>query len=222
MADFVLVLEAKGFFWTGSRTATVFFDRIHVRSDGDPGTAGDFTFYFGVGDAATGWSLGNTEKWGEGSVDAGQDVDVNRVIEIPSAPRGLWAQVNANEDDALIYWPTGLCLLGMKPYFAEPGSSGVVSEACAAASVTEHFDISGVVGGTSEVPFEMATGDFTVAFSVFGRLRVEAKNGKWFVPHVDVTEPVRNQWGIDGTKRFRARAVTKASPFGERAELMPL
>lgn len=203
--------EATGFFWTGSRAATVFFDRIHVRNDGDPGLkgAGEFRFMFGAGDAATGLDLGNTESWGEGDIDAGQDVDVNRIIDIPAAPRGLWASVTANEDDSSLPFTPGLCTLGLKPTFDLPGSDGVETEACAAASVTQHFDISETRGGTAETPFEMATGDFAIAFNVFGRLRVEAKNGKWFVPHVDLTEPVTNQWEVAGTKRFRARAVTR-------------
>lgn len=41
----------SGTFRTGSRTAEIFFDTIHVRNDGDPGLkgAGEFSFTFGAG-----------------------------------------------------------------------------------------------------------------------------------------------------------------------------
>jgi len=163
----------SGTFRTGSRTAEIFFDRIHVRNDGDSGFlggAGEFRFNFGAGDVATEESLENVEHWGEGDIHAGGDADVNRVVTIPTAPRGLWVQVNATEDD-------GFCTVGYVPSFAPPGSSAKETEACVIARVTEHFDISQTLGGTSETPFEMHTGNFAIAYDVFGRLRVEAHAG---------------------------------------------
>ena len=86
--------EQTGTFRTGSRTATFFFDKIHVRNDGDPGLkgAGEFSFTFGAGDAVTAEQLGNIGSFGHKTeIDTGADVDVNQVVTIPSAPRGLWA-----------------------------------------------------------------------------------------------------------------------------------
>ena len=174
---------STGTFRTGSRTAEIFFDRIHVRNDGDPGLkgAGEFGFTFGAGDALTGVLLGNVESWGEGGIDAGHDVAVNRAITIPSAPRGLWVQVKATENDTyFVPLPgAGLCTVGTTPSFASPGSSGGDTGDCAFATVTGHFDISQTIGGISERPFEMTTGNFSIAYDVFGRLRVEAHAGEW-------------------------------------------
>lgn len=140
---------ASGTFRTGSRTAEIFFDTIHVSNDGDPGLkgAGEFTFTFDAGDVATEAPLGNVEHWGEGDIDAGEDVAVNRVVTIPTAPPVLWAHVSAREDDKSFFAPPyGLCTVGGW-VSSSPGSSGGEMGECAFATVTEHFDISQTLGG---------------------------------------------------------------------------
>ena len=114
--------EVTGTFRTGSRTATIFFDKIHVRLDGDPNSPGEFRFSFGGGDADTGEPLGNVEFFGEASITDGHTEDVNKIVTIPTAPRLLWAQVVANEDDSSIF-TGGLATSGMKPSFTPPMSS---------------------------------------------------------------------------------------------------
>ena len=77
-------------FRTGSRTAT-FFDKIHVRNDGDPGLkgAGEFRFSFGAGDVLTEARLGSVESWGEGDIDAGVSTSRLRATDTHDRPRRL-------------------------------------------------------------------------------------------------------------------------------------
>ncbi|HET9201195.1 MAG TPA: hypothetical protein VFO84_09530 [Dehalococcoidia bacterium] len=174
--------EATGTFRTGSRTATVFFDKIHVRNDGDPAAAGEFSFTFGTGDADNGSPLGSVETYGETSITDGHTEDVNRSITITQAPRMIWAQVVAKEDDSY-YNPFDPSVSvrhpGMKPEFKQPGAWIKESEYWVLADLTDHFDISELLNGTSETPFEMSTPDWAIAFSVSGRIKVEAKSGEW-------------------------------------------
>jgi hypothetical protein len=171
-----------GTFRTGSRAAEILFDTIHVRNDGDPGLkgSGEFKFRFSGGDAATGAPLGNVEFYGQASIDSGEDVAVDCAVDIPVAPRVLWAHVSATEDDRSFFDPgaLGLCTIGILGD-GSPGSSGKEIGACAVAMVTEHFDISQTLGGISERPFQMSTGNFAIAYDVSGRLRVEAHAGEW-------------------------------------------
>ncbi|HEX5914473.1 MAG TPA: hypothetical protein VFY54_15225, partial [Rubrobacter sp.] len=68
---------------------------------------------------------------------------------------------------------------GMKPGFEQPGAKIKETEYWVRADLTDHFDISELVNGTSETPFEMSTPDWAIAFSVSGRINVEAKSGEW-------------------------------------------
>jgi hypothetical protein len=180
---------STGSFRTGSRSAEIFFDTIHVRNDGDPGAkgAGEFTFTFRCGEVLKGKPLGNVESWGKESINAGQDVAVNRVVTIPTAPSVFWANVYGEEDDHSAF-DLGLCTIGLPD--STPGSWGREVGACAVATVTEHFDISGTIGGVSERPFEMHTGNFSIAYDVFGRLRVDARAGEWFQRFVEGRRPL--------------------------------
>ena len=172
--------EVTGTFRTGSRTATIFFDKIHMRNDGDPDAPGEWRFTFGAGDADTRFRLGNVESYGEASITDGHTEDVNRTVTIPTAPRLLWAQVVANENDNFLLG--GLATRGMMPTFTPPESSATEYEKYVHAHVTQHFDISETLNGRSETQFEMRTGNFVVAFDVLGRLRVEASRGTWLSP----------------------------------------
>lgn len=112
-----------GTFHTGSQTATFFFDKIHVRTDGDPSLkgAGEFTFRFDAGDVVTKEGLGNIGSWGEGDINAGDDVDVNQVVTIPIAPRLVGVSVSGNEHDYLF---PGISAVGRgprPPLFRSPG-----------------------------------------------------------------------------------------------------
>jgi hypothetical protein len=158
----------------------VFFDKIHVRNDGDPAAAGEFTFTFGLGDADSHFPLGDVESYGEASITDGHTEDVSRSIAITHAPRVIWAQVVAKEDD-YYYNPfdPGLGTPGMRPEFEPPGSHIKETEYWVLADLTDHFDISELLNGTSETPFEMSTPNWAIAFSVSGRIKVEAKSGEW-------------------------------------------
>jgi hypothetical protein len=176
------IAEQKGTFRTGSRTATFFFDKITVRNDGDPNSPGEFRFSFGAGDADTGEPLGNVEFYGEASITDGHTEDVNKIVTIPTAPRLLWAQVVANEDDSSIFTFSGIATSGMKPSFTPPESSATEYEDYVHAYVTKHFDIGETLNGTLETPFEMSTGNFVIAYDVKGRRKVEASRGRWLSP----------------------------------------
>ena len=207
--------EAFGRFRTGSRRVTVFFDKIHVSNDGDPGLkgAGEFKFTFGAGDVSTEERLGSIESWGEGDIDAGDDVDVNKAVTIESAPRGLWAQVMAFEDDRYFYPGAGLNVVGMGASFKPPGSFCKETEHYVFAHVTAHFDIGEMLGGPSETPFQMSTGNFSIAFDVSGRLSVEAHAGEWFAGPVG---PLRPHLFSERVTAFSVRSGQSAMVAGAR------
>jgi hypothetical protein len=191
-----------GRFRTGSRTADITLEKIFVRNDGDPGWkgAGEFTFRFGAGDAATGNSLGNeVEQLGELDVSAGADVRFKRQIHIPHAPRGLWLTVVGNEDDSEFYPGARLVFFG-EASFDTPGSKGFEDQDHATATVTEHFVIGDILDGTKEIPIVMPTGSFAIAFTVLGKLEVEARRGEWR--------------GFDAAGPLRPRAWSQISVVG--------
>ncbi|MGZ8480122.1 MAG: hypothetical protein ACXW6K_19435, partial [Candidatus Binatia bacterium] len=166
-------------FRTGSRHATVIFDRIKVRKDSDKLSAGDIGFFFGVGDADTGVVRGYLVREEQDISDDDPAVDVNLEIQMQQAPRRVWVQVIGKDDDSTIFPafpPSGLDIMMPYPVFEGPGStyrSGNYSEY---AKVTDIFDITDI-NQLMTFPIELATGDFVLAFTVFARIRVDA-----FVP----------------------------------------
>lgn len=172
--------EVRGAVTTGARTVSFLFDLIHVRNDGDPGMkgAGEFTFTFGVGDAVTQQRLGPMESWGEGDIPAGYDREVAKTITVDHAPRRMWAQVNAWEDDTFILNPDtqGFGMPGIAPSYDPPGSYGWESDYGSFASVTGHFDTDETASGRQR-GFIMSTGDFSIAYDVFGSMTVTRRNG---------------------------------------------
>jgi len=208
---FPIKAEATGAFRTGFRTVTVSFDKIFMRLDGDPNSAGEFTFAFGAGDAETKERLGNVEIYGdETSITDGHTEQVDKGITIPAAPRRLWAQVNALEDD--VYhnpFDAGFHGVGMGASFDPPGTYGWEDEYHAFASVTEHFDISQTLEGSLETPFTMSTGSFAIAFNVHGRLRVIPRPGKWLTSVPKVTHSLRRP---EGFRKRASRSIWSARP----------
>jgi hypothetical protein len=165
-------------FVTGSRKVTLFFDSINVRKDGDPGGAGEFEFYFRAGDSDGGALLGY-ENWGEGDIsDDDPPVDVSRTIVIEQAPRSVYALVmGVDQDfDTIPYPGEGLPDYHPPIQFQGEGTWWASSYDYDAAWVTTVFPIKDVFGAASRT-FELSTGDFGVAFTVFGRLMVEGVAG---------------------------------------------
>ena len=166
-------------FRTGSRHATVIFDRIKVRKDSDALSGGEIAFFFGVGDADTGAVRGYLVREEQDISDDDPAVDVNLEIQMQQAPRRVWVQVIGKDDDSTIFPafpPSGLDIMMPYPVFEGPGStyrSGNYSEY---AKVTDVFDITDI-NQLMTFPIELATGDFDLAFTVFARIRVDA-----FVP----------------------------------------
>jgi hypothetical protein len=171
--------EVRGVVITGSRSVTFHFGNVYVRNDGDPAGAGEFTFWFGVGDVRTQQLLGPVEEW-KGDIPARYSRDVNKFITIDHAPRTMWYQVVAWEDDTsfgdLLGHPGGLGFAQPTgPGYLPPGTDGrEVDEGCIA-WVTHHFD-------TNEAPdrnrpFGMQTGNFAIAYDVFGETTVTLRKG---------------------------------------------
>jgi hypothetical protein len=171
----------RGTFTTGSQDAELFFDRIHVRRDGDPNSAGDFTFYFGAGDAETKDELGLPWPTYSADISDGHSVLVGRSIHIPRAPRRLWVGVVGVDDDSYIFAP--LCTLGHRPAPTGPRTDHAEQEACEQAWVWDEFDTfenGEFKSGLRNYPFTLSTGNFGVAFDVSGGLRVSAVAGASF------------------------------------------
>ena len=73
--------------------------------------------------------------------------------------------------------------------FEPPGSFCKETEHYVFAHVTEHFDIGEIIEGNLEIPFQMPTGNFSIAFDVSGRLAVNARAGEWFPGPVGPLRP---------------------------------
>ncbi len=162
----------------------ILFDRIHVDRDGDPNSKGDMSFTFGAGDAETRNELGL--QWPpavEGDLGDGETAHVNRVITIVGAPRRLWVGVVGKDDDTPdVPWPgAGLSLLGTRPSPYGPWTDHAEDEYSEISSVWAEFDTfenGELKTGQRETDFTMKTGNFGVAFTVYGRLRVHALAGE--------------------------------------------
>jgi hypothetical protein len=191
-------------FTTGSRNATFFFDRINVRKDGDPAGAGEYTFDFVAGNVD---EPGSYTKWGEGDIsDTDPPVDVNQVIAVPIAGRQVWAKVVGKDDDTSIFTApfsdNPLGIVGLSTTYDGDNTGSQSDDSYDLAWITTSFDISNV-RGFSEIPIEMATGDYGVAFTVFGRLKVEA------------VVPPRFSFGFRLTPKMgRVATLVSAGDFG--------
>ena len=165
-------------FTTGFRKVTLSFDKINVRKDGDPAGAGEFEYYFHVGDAGAGTLL-VWDTWGERDIsDDDPPVDVNKVIVLDHAPRSVYAIVlGVDEDFDVIPYPgEGLPEYYPKVEFQGEGSWWASSYDYDSAWVTRVFPIRDVFGAALTT-FEMSTGDFGVAFTVDGHIIVEGRPG---------------------------------------------
>lgn len=178
-------------FRTGSRHATVIFDRIKVRKDSDKLSGGEIGFFFGVGDADTGAVRRELVREEQDISDDDPAVDVNLEIQIQQAPRRVWVQVIGKDDDFELptFPPSGLDIMMPSHVFEGPGSTYRLGNYSQYAKVTDVFDITDLYQlipvefrGPVRVaivtfPIELATGDFALAFTVFARIRLDA-----FVP----------------------------------------
>lgn len=169
-------------FISGTRSADVTFENVDVHDDGDTGAsgAGEIVFSFGVGDRSTGQLIGPSVQWpavgvAEISDDDGQ-VDIGVTLPIPAAPRIIWAQVIATDDDSGTLPGQDAVRFFLPPKFEEEGSRYFVRAAAAHASVTVSIDL-GTESGRFAIPFEMMTGDFPLDYVMSGHIFVRAKEG---------------------------------------------
>lgn len=168
-------------FTTGSRRATINFDRIRVYADGDTGLAdgaGDFLWTFGAGDADTEEPMG--EPWPRLEQDISADdppVAINERITVTKAPRRLWIQVVGTDDDSAP-WPWGhLNTLGTRPGFSREGSGFATAPGGDQAWVTGVFDLRKITARLSD-QFILETDLLKpVAFRVSGTITVETSPG---------------------------------------------
>jgi hypothetical protein len=182
-----------GKFRTGGRNATVFFNRIIVHNDGDPGARladGDFTFWFGAGDVDDIVALGE-DNYGEEAIGSGEFRDVNKEVFIGDSPVGMWVQALAFEND-----------IGYEFGFSGPGTRGpglpldpgVTCEDWndgdgVFATVTQHFDFSHLADEVEDRLFEMTNHSCAIHFTVACRLRVEAFLGSLVEPFIKKSGP---------------------------------
>jgi len=178
-----------GSFFTGTQSVDVVFDHILVNRDGDPGDKGEFSFYFGAGGADNKTDLGlpwpRYPNGGTEDIGDGQASFVNRVISIPNAPRRLWVGVHGRDSDDGILTTT--CFDIPHPSPTGPLTDHSERSGCEDAWVWNEFDTFDNGGelksGFRVTPFTMSTGNFGVAFTVFGNLRITASPGAMFRMH---------------------------------------
>lgn len=170
--------EATGQFRTGFRDARVFFDRVFVHTDGDPGSLGDgdFTFDMGVGDIDGGNMIGARQLVAQ--ISGGENCAIDESVAVPGSPVSLWVQVRAVEDDTFDSTPYGAAPVVS---FAPEGATwehwdGSYGEA-EVATVTKWFDLSNAGPVPQEIPFTLETGPRHIDFSLHCRIRFEARQG---------------------------------------------
>jgi hypothetical protein len=165
---------ASGNFITGSRDVTVIFDSIKVRNDSDLLSAGEITFTFQAGDADTGEVLGE-QNWPETAISSDDPpLAINRSIVIPNAPRALWVQVVGRDDDTTLWQgPSGVPVLFPTKSFVGEGTHEETTQFFDISWVARVIDISEITSKMS-LPISLLTGDFNLAFTVIGRVLVDA------------------------------------------------
>ncbi len=178
-------VEMSGQFRTGLRNAQVFFDRVFVHTDGDPGSLGDgeFTFGMGAGDIDGGAVLGGTQY--KADISGGSNRDINQSVLIEPAPVGLWVQVRSEEDDAFGYHFTSTeANISFAPEGAKWEHGYSHGDETEFSTVTKWFDLSGAGPIAQEFPFILETGPRHVDYSLHCRLRFQATPGAVLQPMI--------------------------------------
>jgi hypothetical protein len=174
----------RGSFRTGRVDAVVIFDRIVVHSDSDALSEGDLTFKFFAGDAETMSVLHVAVPVHQEGLSDGETAFVGKSIHIQKAPPRLWVEVECEDDDdfPLPYPGEGLHPVGKLPRTGPTTGFRSTDNDDLAWVLTELDTLgNGVVHqGVRETPFSMKTGNFPLAFEVFGRLRVNGARGIGF------------------------------------------
>ena len=183
-------------FVSGTRSADVSFESVNVHDDGDEGIkgAGEFCFSFAVGDRATRARIGDHAWWPARGValishdDPPRDVGVT--LPIPSAPRVIWAQVIATDDDTGTLPGQDDVAFFLRPEFEGEGTWFYSRFAADHASITVSFDL-GTESGRFAIPFDMATGDFSLDYVMSGHIFVRANAGAVISTLIGKGRPIR-------------------------------
>ena len=192
---------------TGSRTVTVEWDLLWMRNDSDPGGTGEFELAVGAGGIDPDTTDGHHyfqdfPMLGDGGERPLQGVDV-----INHAPRTIWVMAHGQDDDNDLFGDITLRGLWTEP--GSPGTLGREDDDLTWAWVRSWIDTDQQAAGRS-VPFVLATGSFAIAFTVFGSVKVERRDGRVSFPGLSLHRVKRDP------RRFRSGspiAAVKAALF---------
>ena len=168
---------ATGEFMTGRRHVDVFWETLDVHDDSDPFASGEFYISYGVGDVETQALLGSP-GWVIGADISDDDppLDLGETMSLTDAPRKLWLQFTAADNDQTLGIAVLIDPMGLWPTYSEPGGRFRGAEDEERATVTVHADVDTDPGRTM-IPFELRTGDWPLDFVVTGHLGVHASEG---------------------------------------------
>ena len=174
----------SGSFKTGRMDVGIVFDTIVVNSDSDKLSEGDLRFRFFAGDTETMEAFPGPTPIHEEGLSDGETAFIGQSIFVQKVPARIWIEVQCRDDDffPIPYPGEGLGLIGTKPG-GGPGSKYTSTDNYDYTHVRDEFDTlsSGTVQqGLVEVPFSMKTGNFPLAYEVFGRLQLTGTRGIGF------------------------------------------
>jgi hypothetical protein len=173
----------RGSFITARQDVRVIYDRIFVVRDGDPGKSSSLYFAFGVGNAETKERFfGIPAPSHEEDLSDGDTAHVNKIFEVPNAPRRLWVEVKCKDDDHSMFHgdfdSPSMVPTGSGPMAEEWSYDN--SEGARVWTELDTFQNGALKAAFRETPFFMATPwHFGVSFQVFGRLQVTAFPRPW-------------------------------------------
>jgi hypothetical protein len=193
---------------TGSRTVYVDFDLLWMRNDSDPRGSGEISLAVGAGGTFPASDFETPLYYHFEALADGGERPLSGTITGHRAPRTVWVMADGQDDDSDIFG--GITLRGHDIEYGPPGTDGREDDYVTWAYARAWVDTDTMAEGRS-VPLVVATGNFAIAFTVFGSVRVERRNGRVDFPGLRLHR-VRPDY-----RRYR-----KASPvLGLLAALFP-
>ena len=192
---------------TGTRTVTVEWDLLWMRNDSDPGGTGEFALLVGAGGIGPDTTEGDHYFRDFPMLGDGGEWPLQGTVVIKRAPRTIWVMAHGQDDDNDPFSSFTLRGLWIEP--GPPGTSGREEDDLAWAWVRTWIDTDQQAAGRS-VPFVLATGTFAIAFTVFGSVKVERRDGRVTFPGLSLHRVKRDP------RRFRSGspiAAVKAALF---------
>ena len=201
----------RGSFRTGKVDLEIIFDRIVVIHDSDELSRGDLTFECFAGETETMSVFPIAHPVHQETLGDGQTAFIGQSIDIQAAPARIWVEVQCDDDDHFpIPFPgEGLSVVGTAPGTG-PANGFASTDDHDYAWIRAEFDTleNGVVQqGLRETPFSMKTGDFKLAFEVFGRMRFNETRGIGF--RTDPAIPFDSSSAFSQVTVVRAKSTDK-------------